>query len=134
MSAENVELVQTGFAAYIRGDTDALLKLVADDLVITQPAELPGASRRQYGHAGVLEAFAIWPEQWDDFRIDPPRVIADPGDQVVVTARTFGRGKQSGIEVEMEFAFVFTLRDQKIVEWQIFVSQDQALEAAGLAE
>jgi ketosteroid isomerase-like protein len=56
----------------------------------------------------------------------------DSGDYVVVTAGTGGRGKQSGVEVKMEFAFVFTVRDEKIVEWQIFVHEDQALEAAGL--
>ena len=134
MSQENVEVVQSAFAGFIRGDTDAVLQVCANDIVITQPPELPGVSPRQYGHSGVLEAFAIWPEQWDEFRIEPPRVIADPGDHVVVAARTRGRGKQSGVEVDMEFAFLFTVREGKIAEWQIFVSEDQALEAAGLSE
>jgi uncharacterized protein len=134
MSQENVDVVQSAFAAFIRGDTDAVLQLCAENIVTTQPRELPGASRHQYGRSGVLEAFAIWPEQWDEYRIESPRVIADPGDDVVVASRTTGRGKQSGVEVEMEFAFVFTVREGKIAEWQIFVSEDQALEAAGLSE
>jgi ketosteroid isomerase-like protein len=92
---------------------------------------LPGVSPQQRGHSGVLEAFSIWPEQWDDYYIEILRT-ADSGDYVVVTARTGGRGKQSGVEVKMEFAFVFTVRDQKIVELQIFMREDQALEAAGL--
>jgi uncharacterized protein len=126
--------VQSAFAAFIRGDTDAVLRLCAEDIVITQPPELPGVSPHQYGHSGVLEAFAIWPEQWDEYRIESPRVIADPGDHVVVAARTRGRGKQSGVEVDMEFAFLFTVREGMIAEWQIFVNKDQALEAAGLRE
>jgi ketosteroid isomerase-like protein len=134
MSQENVDIVQAAFAAFIRGDTDAVLQLCAEDIVITQPPELPGVSLRQYGYSGVLEAFAIWPEQWDEYRIEPPRVVADPGDDVIVAARTHGRGKQSGVEVDMEFAFLFTVREGKITEWQIFVSEDQALEAAGLRE
>jgi ketosteroid isomerase-like protein len=134
MSQENVNVVQSAFDAFIRGDTDTVLQLCAQDIVITQPPELPGVSPRQYGHSGVLEAFAIWPEQWDEFRIDPPRVVTDPGDYVVVSARTRGRGKQSGIEVDMDFSFLFTVRKGKITEWQIFVSEDQALEAAGLSE
>ena len=134
MSRGNVELVQAAWAAYQRGDMEALLQYCAEDIVITQPQELPGASRHQYGHPGVLEAFSIWPEQWDEYRIDPPHLLADPGDFVVAKARTRGRGKQSVIEVEMQFAFLFTIRDGKITEWQIFVSEDQALEAAGLGE
>jgi ketosteroid isomerase-like protein len=56
------------------------------------------------------------------------------GDYVVVTARTGGRGKQSGVAVEMDFSFVLTLRNEKIVEMQIFMREGQALEAAGLRE
>jgi hypothetical protein len=53
---------------------------------------------------------------------------------VFATTRTSGRGKQSGIEVEMEFSFVFTLRDAKISEWRLFLHEHQALEAAGLSD
>jgi ketosteroid isomerase-like protein len=134
MSQRNLDVVQAAFDAFIRSDTDAVLRLCAEDIVITQPPELPGVSPRQYGHSGVLEAFAIWPEQWDEYRIDPPRVVADSGDYVVVSARTRGRGKQSGVEVDMDFSFLFTVRDGKITKWQIFVSENQALQAAGLSE
>ena len=51
-----------------------------------------------------------------------------------MAARTVGRGKQSGAEVEMDFAHLFTFREGKVAEWQIFVSEDQALKAAGLSE
>jgi len=133
MSQQNVELVRNAFDAFTRGDTDGVLQLCHEDISITQPPELPGVSRQQRGHSGVLEAFSIWPEQWDDYYIEILRT-ADSGDYVVVTTRTGGRGKQSGVEVKMEFAFVFTVRDEKIVEMQIFMREDQALEAAGLSE
>jgi ketosteroid isomerase-like protein len=134
MSQANVDVVRAAFAAYARGDTEAVLELCAKDIVITQPPEVPGVSPRQYGHAGVLEAFAIWPEQWDEYRIESIRVAADPGDYVIVVTRQRGRGKQSGVEVDMEFTFLFTVREGKIAEWQLFVSEDQALQAAGLRE
>jgi len=133
MSQENLEVVRNAFDAFTRGDTDGVLQLCHEDISITQPPELPGVSRQQRGHTGVLEAFSIWPEQWDDYYIEILRT-ADSGDYVVVTARTGGRGKQSGVEVKMEFAFVFTVRDEKIVGMQIFIHEDQALETAGLRE
>ena len=55
-------------------------------------------------------------------------------DHVVVATRQRGRGRQSGIEVTMEFTFLFTLQDKKITEWRLFVHEAQALEAAGLQE
>jgi uncharacterized protein len=133
MSQENVEIVRNAFAAFTRDDIQGVLRLCDENIVVTQPPELPGVSPQQRGHSGVLEAFSIWPEQWDDYRIEILR-IANPGDYVVVTARTGGRGKQSGVEVEMDFSFVFSVRDEKIVEMKIFMREDQALEAAGLSE
>jgi ketosteroid isomerase-like protein len=133
MSEENVEIVRNAFDAFSRGDIEGVLRLCDEDIVISQPQELPGASRQQRGHSGVLEAFRIWPEQWDDYEIEILR-IADIGDHVVVISRTGGRGKQSGVEVEMGFSYVLTVRDERIVELKIFMREDQALEVAGLPE
>jgi ketosteroid isomerase-like protein len=133
MSQENVEIVRSGFDAFARGDTEGVLRLCDENIVVTQPPELPGVSPQQRGHSGVLEAFEIWPEQWDDYRIEILR-MAEHGHHVVVRGRTSGRGKQSGVDVEMDFSFVFTVRDEKIVALGIFMREDQALEAAGLSE
>ena len=133
MSQQNVEVVRDAFDAFTRGDIKGVLRFCDENILITQPQELPGASRQQRGHGGVLEAFGIWPEQWDDYQVQILR-MADLGDCVVVTTQTGGRGKQSGVEVEMDFSFVFTVRDERIVEMQIFMQEDQALEAAGLSD
>ena len=133
MSGENVEIVRDAFDAFMRDDIEAVLRLCDENILITQPRELPGVSQQQRGHDGVLEAFRIWPEQWDDYRIEILR-MAELGDHIVVTSRTHGRGKASGVEVEMDFSFVFSVRAEKIVEMKIFMREDQALEAAGLSE
>ena len=133
MSQENVELVQTAFRSFREGDIEGVLRSCDENVEITQPAELLGVSRHQYGHAGVREAFGIWPEQWDDFRLDVVRVV-DVDDRVLVTTIQHGRGKDSGVEVEMPFAFVFAVRAAKIVEWRIFTREDEALKAVGLEE
>ena len=129
-----MEIVRKAFAAFERGDMEAVLRLADEDIVITQPFDVPGLPAQQHGHSGVLEAFAIWPEQWDDYRVEILRIAAAPAGKVIATVRNRGRGKQSGIEVDMEFSFVFTIRDAKITEWQLFVQEDEAFEAAGLSE
>jgi len=134
MSEENMEIVRNAFAAYERGDMDAMLRLADEDIVITQVSDVPGIPAQQHGHRGVLEAFAVWPEQWEDFRVELLRIAAAPAGKGIATVQNRGRGKQSGIEVDMEFSFVFTIRDAKITEWQLFVREADALEAAGLSE
>jgi ketosteroid isomerase-like protein len=134
MSEENVEIVRNAFAAFERGDIEGVLRLCDEDIVITQPPDLPGVSPEQRGHRGVLEALAIWPEQWDEYRIELLRVDAAPGGKVFVAQRSSGRGKQSGVEVNMDFSFVFTVHEGKISEWRLFMQEEQAVEAAGLSE
>jgi ketosteroid isomerase-like protein len=133
MSQTNVELVQAAFRAFRKRDFEGVLRLCDENIEITQPAELPGVSPRQRGHAGVLEAFAIWPEQWDDYRIDILR-IADMNNKVIVTTKQGGRGKGSGVQVETKFSFLFSVRAGKITEWRIFMREKDALDAVGLAE
>jgi ketosteroid isomerase-like protein len=133
MSSGEVEVVRAAFRAFERGDMDGVLALCDEQIEITQAAELLGVARHQHGHAGVLEAFAIWPELWDDYRIEIVRV-ADMGERVMVATLNSGRGKESGVPVEMSFAFLFTIRAGKITEWRLFMREEQALEAAGLAE
>jgi ketosteroid isomerase-like protein len=81
----------------------------------------------------VIEAFAIWPDLWDDYHVEILR-LADVGDAVMVTTINRGRGKDSGVPVEMPFSFVFSIRAGRIVEWRLFMREEQALRAVGLAE
>jgi ketosteroid isomerase-like protein len=134
MSEHNVELVRELFETYIRGDIGAVLASCTGDIVLAHSPALvaTGVPPEQHGHAGVLEALRLWPDQWDDFEIEIERVVADPGDHVVVATLQRGRGKQSGVEVEAEIFFTFRLRDAKIAEWRIFTDESEAVAAAGL--
>ena len=133
MTQQSVEIVQAAFGAFQQGDIEGVLRLCDENIKITQDVRLPGVPRHQYGHSGVLEAFALWPEQWDDFRVEVLRV-ADVQDRVLVSTVNRGRGKISGVEVEQLFTFLFSIRAGKITTWRIFVRESEALEAAGLED
>ena len=133
MSQENVEIVRAAFDAFERDDTDGVLSLCDPEIEITQADDLLGAPQHQHGHAGMLEAFAVWPEQWDDYRIEVVS-MTDLGDRVMVKQMARGRGKDTGIPVEMLFTFLFSVRAGKITEWRIFTREDEALKAVGLEE
>jgi ketosteroid isomerase-like protein len=133
MSQENVEIVWGAFQRFEEGDMEGVLPYCDENIEIVQPVELPDVPRHQHGHAGVLEAFAVWPEQWDDYRIEVLRV-SDIGDDVVVTLLNRGRGKESAIPVESQFTHVFSIREGKIVQWRIFMREQEAVQAVGLED
>jgi hypothetical protein len=58
--------------------------------------------------------------------------LVDGGDRIA--ARYVWRGEGRGPNTEMEFTFVFTLRNGKVVSEEHFWDHAEALEAAGLSE
>ena len=62
------------------------------------------------------------------------REMRDFDDHVLASLRWWGRGPSSGIQMEVDICALATFRKGKIVRWQFFESEQQALEAAGLSE
>jgi ketosteroid isomerase-like protein len=54
-----------------------------------------------------------WLDDFDELSVEPEESI-DAGEQVVAVQRISGRAKASGIETELRYAVVYTIRDGKI--------------------
>ena len=132
MSQESMDVVQAAIDAYFRGDESAMLDRAAPDIIVTQFPDQPDV-RDYRGHEGLLQVMAEWIGIWDDWSVEILH-IREIGDRVLVDARQRGLGKGSGAPFEVEVAFVFTVRHDKIVRWQMFHSEQQALKAVGLSE
>jgi ketosteroid isomerase-like protein len=127
----DVELVEAVYGAYFRGDMEAMMALIAEDLVVERPPEQVG-TQTFHGHEGGLEAMEDWVGDWDDYRAEI-RGITVEGEYVLVTLYQFGRGKGSGVEVESEYTMVHTVEDGKVNRWLMFTSEEQAREALDIA-
>jgi ketosteroid isomerase-like protein len=84
------------------------------------------------GHAGVLESFKLWLDQWDEYGWETERIV-DCGDDVLVYSREHGRGASSGASVSARLFTVWTIRDGKLLRYREFYDEHAALEAAGAA-
>lgn len=73
----------------------------------------------------VLNAF-------DDYSLEPEEFI-DAGDKVLAPVHQTGRGKDSGIPVDVRYILVFTLRAGKGIRVDSYYDRRRALEAAGVA-
>ena len=60
--------------------------------------------------------------------------MKDHADSVVACLHLTGRGKMSGVEVDLRVYMHYKLRDGKIVYLYEYADRDEALEAAGLSE
>jgi ketosteroid isomerase-like protein len=134
MSQENVELIYRANDAFNRRDLDAFLALVDPDAEVTSPiAELEGG-RPYRGHDGIRS----W---WEDLLGVSPDVntevdeVRDLGDVTVARVRLRGRGIESDAPLDQTTWQVAEWRYKKcVVRLRIFLSEADALEAAGLSE
>jgi ketosteroid isomerase-like protein len=132
MSRENVEVVRSMLDAWNRGDYSTALETV--DPNIQLEAALGGTLDGTYqGHAGLRKWLTDFWGSFDDYRTEIEEYIP-AGDHVVWAAHHFGRGRGSGIEVEMQNWHVCEVRDDKIVRYWVFNTKEAALEAVGLRE
>jgi ketosteroid isomerase-like protein len=132
MSQENVEVLKAVAASAADGDAMAWLRAMDPAVRVYPRPEEPGVLAVYEGWDGVMQYTINWYSQWEDYDVEPVEFL-DAGDQVLVVMRERGRLERGGLEVEQEFSHSFKLRDGLVVEWRMYDSHDQALEAVGLS-
>jgi|SRR5687767_7308357 ketosteroid isomerase-like protein len=134
MSQENVEIVRQAAAAFNRGDLDAWWEYLADDIDHRAVEGAPDDPGPIHGKDAVRAYMRDWLDLFDDFRAEPVELIDAGEDRVIAVTRISGRAKLSGVETDLTYAAVYTLRDGKIARGREYWTKEQALEAAGLQE
>jgi ketosteroid isomerase-like protein len=133
VSQENVERARRGWQAYAERGVAGVLDagLFTHDCVLEDATELPDG-RSYVGLLGVIERDEHFAEMWEDFRMVPVEYIDGGENTVVVVARLIGRAVGSGVPLDAYVAFVYELRDGKVVRDRVFISKEAALAAVGL--
>jgi ketosteroid isomerase-like protein len=103
-----------------------------DPDVTYEDASLPDHIGETYrGHDGVVRAWECAIEPWEWLVVELEQVV-DAGDRTVSIHRFRAKARHAGIELETPLAYVWTFRDGKIIHFRAFLSEHEALEAAGL--
>jgi len=128
MSTEkNIQTVKDFFAAIGRGDREALLALVADDIEWIIPGEdwpLAGTRRGHAGLADLLETASKSIETSTE-----PREFVAQGDRVFVVGFATGRIKATNKTFEDDWVFAITVRNGKVTNIREYIDT-QALARA----
>ena len=134
MSKENVEIVREANAAFNRGDLAAFLEYCTDDVDFRAAEGALDDHGPIQGKDAVRAFMQDWLDMFDEFRAEPVELIDAGEDKVIAVVRISGRAKLSGVETDMTYAELSTLREGKVARSRQFFTRDEALEAAGLSE
>jgi uncharacterized protein len=125
---ENIQTVKDFFAAIGRGDREALLSLVAEDIEWIIPGEdwpLAGTHR---GHAALAAVLQKASEEVETTYPKPPEFVAQ-GDRVMVIGVATGKIKATNKPFKDEWVFDITVRNGKVAHIREYIDT-QALARA----
>ena len=131
VSQENVELVKTGYAAFVRGDLAGVIAVLDPEVEMADPFGF-STTDAYHGHDGFLQTVQDSFDAFEHYEIEPHEFL-DAGDNVIVSVRLSGVGRGSGVAVDMPLFHVWTLRAGKAVQGRTFKTKEAALQAVGLA-
>lgn len=132
MSAENVEIVRLGYDEFLA--TGELVERITAPEFVWDMSTFHGWPERQTyeGPEGTREFLTEWVGAWEDWRLEV-RELIDAGDDVVAILHQCGRSKTTGLEVDMDFAQVWTIKDGKQTRMRMYADPDEALREVGLS-
>jgi hypothetical protein len=141
MSVESVSdearaRMQEGFECWNNGEIDLMADMYDPEGEFDPSAVFPDVSPIRGRKAMVRFWREMW-ETWEGLRMDPLDLLAagkaGPGRRYfVVPLRLWGKGRRSGVEVDQQFASLYTLRDAdaRIIRNQFFPTVEAAMAAA----
>jgi ketosteroid isomerase-like protein len=134
MSEENVKAVRDAAAAFNRGDLDTWSEFWTDDIDYRAIEGAIDDRGPMHGKAAVRAYVQDWLDNFDNFRYEAVELLDAGEDTVIAVVRISGLAKLSGIETDLTYAALYTIRDGKIARGREYWTRDEALKAAGLRE
>ncbi|PSH56384.1 nuclear transport factor 2 family protein [Phyllobacterium sophorae] len=129
MSIEkNIQTAKDFFAAIGRGDRQALLALVAEDIKWIIPGEdwpLAGTYR---GHAGLADLLDTASRSMETST--EPREFVAQGDRVLIVGFASGKVKATNKPFEDDWIFAITVRDGRLTSIQEYIDTQALARAA----
>jgi ketosteroid isomerase-like protein len=136
MSQENVETLRRAINLLNAGDAQGIKSLCDDEVewrpAVTAGGAIEGAVYR--GADGMAQYVDEFDSGFDEMRFEIDRIDEVASDQVLYRGRVIARGATSGVPLDVPVWGLWTVRSGKLVRGAAFLTEQEALEAAGLSE
>jgi ketosteroid isomerase-like protein len=127
VSEENVNLARRATEAINERDTEALIALTDPSIELhTLVIAATGGAHVYRRHDGVRALRRDRDEVWEELHIEP-QAYFDLGEHTLTFGVQRGRGRQSGVQVEMPITIVARWRDGRVVYSKSYPHREEAL-------
>ena len=128
MATESFRILESAIESWNRGDLEATLVNIRDDVVWTTARSMPDIDRVYEGHEGLRRFFNDFSEPWEEISTQLEEVIEDRDEQVVVLVSFHARGRE-GIELDVRFIQIYHFDEAHRLRDFIGFTEDQREEA-----
>lgn len=132
MSQQNVELVQSAYAAFGRGDIESLFKILDENIVFNLAENSPCyAGRPLQGRQELMEKlFSRIPADTDNFGVVVDK-IRDGGDMIVALGRYTGRNRKTGLDLNAQMCHIWTVSNGRLIRMDQYLDTLRSAEVFG---
>jgi ketosteroid isomerase-like protein len=132
VTEENVEIVRRLFAAIRERDLGEMLRIYDPEIEFRPLTGTRIETGGYRGHAGIRAYFEEAGTVWETMHPYADDVRAE-GETVVALGHCEVRGRESGAETDTPMAWIFRVRNGRILSTQAFSDAEDALRVAGLS-
>jgi ketosteroid isomerase-like protein len=115
VSQANVEVVRRGFEAFADGGLDAMAEFWDPDIDWRAAEGAIDDAGEMHGRVAVRRYVQDWLDTFDDSSVVAEELRDVGDDRVLAIQRGKGRAKLSGVEIDLRYAVVYTVRAGKVV-------------------
>lgn len=132
MSAAGIEALERIYAQWSQGNFWSF-ESFDEDVRARWATEVPDLGSSE-GISGLADLLSEWLRAWQSCRIEAEEFHEAADERIVAFVRVHARGSGSAIELDMENAHVWTLRDGQAVAIRAYTDRRRALREVGLAQ
>jgi ketosteroid isomerase-like protein len=130
--SENVNLLRNMYASFEKGDVASVLAAMDPQIEWNEAENFPYADGNPYiGPEAVVQGvFARLGSEWDYWNLSIEEIL-DAGESVVALGRYQARNKDTGSEIDAQFAHVWRFKQGKATAFQQYADTAQVQKAVG---
>ena len=119
------DALQAAVEAFASGDPERIVRHIDPEFEGVVPPSMSAEPDNYLGHDGVRRYFDLFNETIEDLHFGS-RIAQEAGDWVLVELHITGKGRTSGIPVELDAVAAILMRDGKLLKMIGYPSLEEA--------